>query len=67
LEARCGFQNIQFYKTIYEGIDILGEVWGGTISKYLTVFPGMENQQDAKTISQWVLLGDPSLKIGGYP
>ena len=22
---------------------------------------------DQKTVEQWVLLGDPSLKIGGYP
>jgi hypothetical protein len=67
LETVCGYQNRQFYKTIGEGVDILGEVWGGTINKYLTTFPAMDSQIDAKTISQWVLLGDPSLKIGGYP
>jgi len=66
LETVCGFQNLRFYETIGEGVDILGEVWGETINKYLTTFPGMEAQIDAKTISQWVLLGDPSLKIGGY-
>ena len=22
---------------------------------------------DAKTVQQWVILGDPSLRIGGYP
>jgi hypothetical protein len=26
----------------------------------------MENLSDAKTIEQWILFGDPSLKIGGY-
>lgn len=66
LEIVCGYQNLQFYKTIREGVDILGEVWGATINKYLTTFPGMDSHLDAKTISQWVLLGDPSLKIGGY-
>ncbi|UCB58322.1 MAG: hypothetical protein JSV67_06905, partial [Thermoplasmatales archaeon] len=66
LEIVCGYQNLQFYKIIGGGVDILGEVWGATINKYLTTFPGMDSQLYAKTISQWVLLGDPSLKIGGY-
>ena len=57
---------IQSWLNIGEGVDILGEVWGGTINKYLSTFPGMDSQLDAKTITQWVLLGDPSLKIGGY-
>jgi len=26
----------------------------------------MEDRIDAKTVEEWVLLGDPSLKIGGY-
>jgi len=26
----------------------------------------MEDQTDAKTVEQWPMLGDPSLKIGGY-
>jgi hypothetical protein len=67
LEIFCGYQNLQFYKTYYEGVDILGKVWGGTIRKYLDAHPGMSLQGHAKTVEQWVLLGDPSLKIGGYP
>jgi len=66
LEAVGGYQILNFYKTYAEGIDILGEVWGGAQSKYLDAFPGMGDQTDCKTVEQWPLLGDPSLKIGGY-
>jgi len=27
----------------------------------------MEDKIDCKIVQQWALLGDPSLKIGGYP
>ncbi|MEA2054840.1 MAG: C25 family cysteine peptidase [Candidatus Thermoplasmatota archaeon] len=49
-----------------EHVDILGEMWGGAISNYASVFPPMDDKIDLKTIEEWVLLGDPSLKIGGY-
>jgi len=66
LEAVGGYQIHMFFKTYSEGVDILGEVWGGAQSKYLDTFPGMDDQIDCKTVEQWPLLGDPSLKIGGY-
>jgi hypothetical protein len=66
LEAYCGYQNRMYFKTLSEGADKLGIVWAGTVEAYLTTFPGMENQLDAKTVEQWALLGDPTLKIGGY-
>jgi len=50
----------------------LGKVHSQTISDYITVFSpnyGGEsdlNTKDRKTVEQWVLFGDPSLKIGGY-
>jgi hypothetical protein len=67
LEALGGYQIAQFFKTYNEGVDILGEVWGGAETKYLNTFPGMDDQTDCKTVEQWPLIGDPSLKIGGYP
>ena len=55
------------------GIDILGDTWAATISDYLDIYPidwntpaAWDYAIDAKTVQQWVLLGDPSLKIGGY-
>jgi hypothetical protein len=67
LEGVGGYQIVQFFKTYYEGVDILGEVWGGAERKYLDTFPCMEDKIDCKTVEEWPLLGDPSLKIGGYP
>ena len=53
--------------------DILGEMWGEAISSYLEEYPIMWHENsyndtslDAKTVAQWLLIGDPSLKIGGY-
>ncbi|KYK29398.1 hypothetical protein AYK20_05470 [Thermoplasmatales archaeon SG8-52-1] len=55
-------------------IEFLGEAWSAAISQYIDKFPILwdENSNndttiDAKTVTQWVLMGDPSLKIGGYP
>ena len=48
-------------------------VWGKAIESYLVDHPinWCENSYndssiDAKVVEQWVLFGDPSLKIGGY-
>jgi len=54
--------------------DILGETWGKTIESFLQNFS--INWEDTssngsalvvKNVEQWLLMGDPSLKIGGYP
>ena len=66
LEALGGYQIRMFFKTIDEGEDILGAAWGKSTRYYLNTFPGMDDQTDAKTVEQWPLLGDPSLKMGGY-
>ena len=66
LEAVGGYQELCFFKTYAEGKNILGEVWGGAQKKYLDAFPGMDDQIDCKTVEQWPIFGDPSLKIGGY-
>lgn len=54
--------------------DILGELWAKALSNYLDAYPidwdtpaAGDYAIDAKTVQQWILLGDPSLKIGGYP
>jgi hypothetical protein len=50
-----------------ENIDILGDIHRLALSHYLESFPAMRNKLDCKTVQEYVLLGDPSLKIGGYP
>ena len=64
----CFFQQIGVEKVQY-----LGEAWGNSIHKYLEKYPidwdtpsGGDSSMDAKTVEQWVLFGDPSLRIGGY-
>ena len=66
VEGLEGYQIRMFFKTYDEGTTILGDVWTGTMTKYLTTFPGMADQTDCKTVEQWPILGDPTLKIGGY-
>ena len=62
-----------FYEYGKNGTDILGKAWGNAITNYLNKYPinwstpaGWDYAYDAKTVQQWALLGDPSLKIGGY-
>ncbi len=66
VEALGGYQIRLFFETLDEGKEYLGDVWVGATKKYLDTYPGMKSQTDAKTVEQWPLLGDPSLKIGGY-
>jgi len=66
--------DIQFFKEYgINNVKILGECWGNTISSFIDNFPvnWMDNSIDGdaiiiKNVQQWVLLGDPSLKIGGF-
>jgi hypothetical protein len=67
LEALGGFYFDKFYEIFDSGAEILGDCHSGAIRNYLDVFPGMGSQTDAKEMCQMTLLGDPSLKIGGYP
>jgi hypothetical protein len=67
VEALGGYLETQFFKAYgVNTINNLGNAWGTAIASYLSIYPGMQNRSDAKTIEQWVLLGDPSLRIGGY-
>lgn len=48
-----------------EGYDSLGMVHSETINDYIDRFLPNTDLLDRKTIEEWVLLGDPSLQIGG--
>jgi len=49
-----------------QSIDILGDVHDQAITDYINIIGSVNSDQiDRKTIEQWALLGDPSLKIGG--
>ena len=68
LEILDGWLELNFLK-LYgtEKQDILGINHGDTLTGYLNVFLGDDAKMDVKMVQQWVLFGDPSLKIGGYP
>jgi len=66
--------DIHFFKQYgMNHIDNLGEVWGKTIASFLDNFSVNWNDQDitgdaiiVKNAQQWLLMGDPTLQIGGY-
>ena len=44
----------------------LGMVHSENINSYIETFYPNTNAKHRKTVEQWILLGDPTLKIGGY-
>ncbi len=73
IEGEDGFITSHFFE-VYKDCVVadpqnvtLGLVHSQTINLYIETFEPNNDQLDRKTIEQWVLLGDPSLKIGGYP
>jgi hypothetical protein len=66
IEINGGYLETLFFKAYgIDNIDILGETWGEAVKNYLNIYPGMSSQIHLKTVQQWILFGDPSLKIGG--
>lgn len=73
-----GWMEPHFFEVYnHDSKDILGEIHGQTLRDYLCQFPidwdmNWEDHEqsatlaDCKTVQQWALFGDPSLKIGGY-
>ena len=49
-----------------DGEDYTGSVWTTGISGYIDNFDVTNDDGDRKTIEERVLLGDPSVKLGGY-
>ncbi len=49
-----------------EGIEILGQIHHQTVTDYVANFPVSSNKFHCKSVLEWILIGDPSLKIGGY-
>ena len=67
---------IEFFKNYGQNnIDILGETWKAAISSYIDVYSPInwnteaisDSWIDTKVVQSWILFGDPSIKIGGYP
>lgn len=65
--------NVQFFSEYANDTIVLGQIWKNTLTRFINTFPidwetssGGISSIDAKTAQEWILLGDPSLNIGGY-
>ncbi|MBS3778192.1 MAG: hypothetical protein KGY50_02725, partial [Candidatus Thermoplasmatota archaeon] len=64
---------LQFFREYKKGTTIIGDVWKQALTEFAEEFSidwsipaGVNCAIDAKMAQEWVLIGDPSLKIGGY-
>ena len=69
-ELECAF----FHSYGQDHITVLGDTWAAAITWYTQTYPvnwnsfaGSDSWVDTKVVQSWVLFGDPSLQIGGYP
>ena len=67
-----GFLTTDVFRSYSRGIDILGQLWADSITHYLdndtamlSIVPSLHFQHYV-SLEEWILFGDPSLKIGGY-
>ena len=65
-QRRGRVMEMLFYEKYSDGYTMLGATHGQEIMAYMALFPPMDDLIDCKIAQQWVLLGDPSLQIGGY-
>jgi len=68
IEGLSGFVNVHFFSRFSNGYRTLGEIFGRTIKYYLDHSPDKDDSDIRalyyKTAEEWILLGDPSLKLG---
>ncbi len=66
---------VEFFKYYgQENISIIGDTWAAAVNSYLDSYQvdwnstgGSDSFIDTKVVQSWILFGDPSLMIGGYP
>lgn len=56
-----------FYNYGQLGLNHIGEAHSAAIADYVNEFDINTDDADRQMVEQWALLGDPSLRIGGYP
>ena len=64
---------LQFFREYINGTTTIGDIWRQTLVHFLDMYPvdwnlpaGENCAVNAKMVQEWILLGDPTLKIGGY-
>jgi hypothetical protein len=58
---------LEFFKAYgIEGLEYIGECWAYAVNSYTDHYKTPDQRHHLHTIHSFVLLGDPSMKIGGY-
>jgi hypothetical protein len=64
---------LQFFKEYMNGSRFIGDIWRQVLTKFAedyqidwSILAGENCAIDVKMAQEWILIGDPSLKIGGY-
>ena len=66
IQYLLGWAETNFFRLYSEGVDVLAETHATVLTEYINRFDPHRDRIDCKTVEEWVLLGDPTLKIGGY-
>lgn len=67
VEMYGGFLAVETFRLYSEEeIDILGDIHSTALKNYIPENPVNTDKIHCKSVLEWVLIGDPSLKIGGY-
>ena len=72
IESYNGYLTMGIFRAYSNGIDVLGKIWANSIISYLEddnvwsdIFPNPLSIHYL-TLEEWILFGDPTLKVGGY-
>jgi hypothetical protein len=66
-EMYGGFLAVEIFRLYGEEEKrILGEIFAASVKNYVDQFPVHGNMYHHKSVTEWTLIGDPTLRIGGY-
>ena len=62
-----GFLGVEFF-LLYgqEGLRTLGDIHAESLRSYWTLFSVHSDPLHCKSLCEWMLIGDPSLRVGGF-
>jgi len=66
IQYYTGRVEIHFFELYKQGIRHMGEIHSQDLTDYINEANPMKDNIACKTVQEWVLLGDPTLMIGGY-
>jgi hypothetical protein len=67
-ELYGGFLAVELFRLYsQDGIDTLGALHQQALTNYVDLFPVHSDKYHSKSVQEFMLFGDPSLRIGGYP